>query len=254
MTQSILNHYWSARAAAYHSTHMESAQAATEKELWARAFTAALADLPPGAHVADMGCGTGFLSAILAEQGFAVTGIDASPGMLAHARGLGLPSATFTEGDATAPVLTEADGVTAVVSRWLLWTLPDPVRALRRWADIVRPSDSSALPGLIVVADGLWYPDGIDSSMEVDSTQGPDAFARTYDGELTAHLPLSQRVSLEDYREVFRAAGLVPEVTELPETRELDARFGLAAGHDSAVQFLISARVGGTRGASEEKR
>jgi len=33
----------------------------------------------------DLGCGTGVYSIALAKAGFAVTGVDAAPGMLAHA-------------------------------------------------------------------------------------------------------------------------------------------------------------------------
>jgi glycine/sarcosine N-methyltransferase len=40
----------------------------------------------PGAHVLDAGCGTGRYSVALAELGFKVTGIDASPEQVAEAR------------------------------------------------------------------------------------------------------------------------------------------------------------------------
>lgn len=40
----------------------------------------------PGARVLDAGCGTGRYSAALAERGFRVTGIDASPEQIAEAR------------------------------------------------------------------------------------------------------------------------------------------------------------------------
>lgn len=42
--------------------------------------------LAPGARVLDLGCGTGRHATLLAEQGFAVTGVDFSPGMLSVAR------------------------------------------------------------------------------------------------------------------------------------------------------------------------
>lgn len=38
-------------------------------------------------RVVDIGCGTGRLSGMLAARGLAVTGVDASPAMLAHAAG-----------------------------------------------------------------------------------------------------------------------------------------------------------------------
>lgn len=45
-----------------------------------------LIDAAPGARVVDVGCGTGALSAELAERGFRVLGIDASPDMVQAAR------------------------------------------------------------------------------------------------------------------------------------------------------------------------
>jgi len=42
--------------------------------------------VPAGARVLDVGCGTGSLALLLAREGFRVTGVDLSPGMLARAR------------------------------------------------------------------------------------------------------------------------------------------------------------------------
>lgn len=46
-------------------------------------FTPVLAALRPPARVLDLGCGAGRLANLLAARGFAVTGVDASPAMLA---------------------------------------------------------------------------------------------------------------------------------------------------------------------------
>ena len=54
-------------------------------------------DVPPG-KVLDAACGTGRHAEHLAAKGHDVTGIDASPEMLALARSK-VPSATFAEGD-----------------------------------------------------------------------------------------------------------------------------------------------------------
>lgn len=58
-----------------------------------------LAALPPKAHVLDIGCGTGHpIARHFIERGFAVTGVDAAPAMLAMCRD-SFPSATFIETD-----------------------------------------------------------------------------------------------------------------------------------------------------------
>lgn len=55
--------------------------------------------LPPGAHVLDVGCGSGWpWGAALIEHGFQVTGLDASPRLIAHAAET-LPKGEWIVGD-----------------------------------------------------------------------------------------------------------------------------------------------------------
>ncbi len=58
-----------------------------------------LADLPAGARVLDVACGTGHVSRLLAARGFQVTGIDGSEEMLAYAR-QNAPTGEFLAADA----------------------------------------------------------------------------------------------------------------------------------------------------------
>lgn len=108
--------------------------------------------LPPApARVADLGCGTGTLALLLAEDGYAVDGVDLSPEMVrrAVAKTQGEPAVTITEGDAFAPPLAAAT-YDVVLSRHVLWALPDPVEALRRWTALLRPE------GRLVLVEGSW--------------------------------------------------------------------------------------------------
>ncbi len=238
--QHALNGYWNGRAGAYHRTHVASARGRAEAQLWREIFARALQDVEPGATVYDMGCGSGFLTHILADLGFAAVGIDAAGAMVGRARktsarraGAGLPAARFVCADATiAHRLPLAPGA-AVVSKWVLWTLPDPVGALGAWA---------RLAPRVIAADALWYPDGITPAMRVDSTLGEDAFARTYG---TLRLPLAEGASLEDYARAFQAAGLDPQVTALDGPARLERQFGLAPGHAEVEHFLIAAAAAG---------
>lgn len=66
------------------------------------------AHLPPGAAVADLGCGAGWASAWLHEQGFAVTAFDPVPAMVAQAAARGV---TAVLGGADALPLAAFDGV-----------------------------------------------------------------------------------------------------------------------------------------------
>jgi SAM-dependent methyltransferase len=58
-----------------------------------------LDDHPPPARVLDLCCGTGGLDRVLHARGYAVTGVDGSPGMIAHAR-RNAPECEFIVADA----------------------------------------------------------------------------------------------------------------------------------------------------------
>ncbi|MEF2230477.1 MAG: methyltransferase domain-containing protein [Pseudodesulfovibrio sp.] len=143
---------WNGRhARAYHSYRLLSS-----RRRWAGLLARELADVPPGAEVLEVGSGTGFITEILAGAGFRVRGMDLSPDMLAIARA-NLEAAhlggrvRLAEGDAEA--LDAPDGgVAAVVSRWVLWTLPQPKRALAEMVRVLAPG------GRVVVIDGRALP------------------------------------------------------------------------------------------------
>ena len=106
----------------------------------------------PASRVADIGCGTGSLSILLAEAGHDVSGVDLSPLMVdaaaAKAAAVGA-AATFVVGDAQDPPLAIA-GFDLVLVRHVLWALPDPVAALRRWDALLRPG------GSMLLVEGSW--------------------------------------------------------------------------------------------------
>jgi SAM-dependent methyltransferase len=112
-----------------------------------------LAQLPPvPAAVADLGCGTGTLSILLARAGYDVRGLDTSPRMLDRARrkaeraGFDL---TFELADAADPPYAAAS-LDAVLVRHVLWALPDPDSAVGCWAGLLRPG------GVMLLIEGRW--------------------------------------------------------------------------------------------------
>lgn len=121
-----------------------------------RAWAALLLPLLPGRgmRVADLGCGTGTLSQLLAEEGdHVVSGIDLSPEMIRRAvekTALTTPSPSFTVADAADPPL-QTGSFDAVLSRHVLWAMPDPAAALRRWIDLLAPG------GLLILVEGRWH-------------------------------------------------------------------------------------------------
>ena len=108
--------------------------------------------LPPApAVVADIGCGTGSLSHVIAEAGYAVRALDLSPRMVDRAREkLAGHDTEIVEGDASYPPWPSGS-VDAVVARHVVWALPDPVAAMDRWLALLRPG------GRLVLVEGFWH-------------------------------------------------------------------------------------------------
>lgn len=107
---------------------------------------------PPPAHVADLGCGTGSLAVVLAGLGYQVSGVDFSPAMLQRARVKSAADAAtvqFVLGDAGRPPLAPAS-VDVVLTRHLLWDLPERSAAVSHWARLLRPG------GRFVLVEGRW--------------------------------------------------------------------------------------------------
>ncbi|MEW2613999.1 class I SAM-dependent methyltransferase [Streptomyces sp. NPDC047880] len=139
---------WDAEAASFDEEPDHGLQDPEVRRAWA----GRLRDWLPGrpGDVLDLGCGTGSLSLLASEQGHRVTGVDASPAMVALAREkLAGRDAVFLRGDAAAPPVGE-QRFDAVLVRHVLWALPCPGRALRHWYGLLRPG------GRLVLVEGVW--------------------------------------------------------------------------------------------------
>lgn len=107
-----------------------------------------------GLRVADLGCGTGTLSVLLADEGgHFVSGVDFSSEMIRRAREKAdrtIPMPVFTVADAARPPLPT--GVFDVVlSRHVLWAMPDPAEALENWIGLLGPA------GILILVEGRWH-------------------------------------------------------------------------------------------------
>ena len=91
--------------------------------------------LAPGAPVADIGCGTGILTRILAERGFDPVGVDPNGEMLAHARRAG--AGRYVMGSAEKTALATGAFDLAVSAQAFHWF--DLEAALVEFRRIVRP-------------------------------------------------------------------------------------------------------------------
>ncbi|TXJ71506.1 class I SAM-dependent methyltransferase [Streptomyces lavendulae] len=147
---------WDARAARFDDEPDHGLRDPAVRAAWAARLSSWLPRHP--AEVLDLGCGTGSLSLLAAEQGHRVTAVDLSPAMLERARAklAGHPAEVLC-GPAEAPPVGERR-FDVVLVRHVLWALPGQARALRHWRRLLRPG------GRFVLVEGVWgepHPVGI---------------------------------------------------------------------------------------------
>jgi SAM-dependent methyltransferase len=141
---------WDAEAASFDEAPDHGLADPETRSAWRGLLLDALPPAP--ARVADLGSGTGTLSLLLAEHGYLVDGVDISPEMvrLATEKAGGDTGVSFVAGDAAAPPL-DPGSYDVVLCRHVLWALPDPAAALRRWVDLLAPG------GRLLLVEGRWF-------------------------------------------------------------------------------------------------
>ncbi|KAA5830508.1 class I SAM-dependent methyltransferase [Saccharopolyspora hirsuta] len=186
--------YWNDRARSGYDQQPGQDRAAAR---WSARIAPLVADaVGAQARVLDSGCGTGFLARLLAAEGHRVTGQDVSAGMLAVAaeraeqQGLGVDWIT---GEAHTPPPGPFD---VVVSRNVLWTLPNPGKAVESWRSVLRPG------GLLLVTDAKW------GAAEIGDDATEQRFSASYAGA-EEFLPMASGLDFADCAELVREAGFV---------------------------------------------
>jgi ubiquinone/menaquinone biosynthesis C-methylase UbiE len=142
----------------------------------------------------DVGCGTGFLSLLLAKLGHRVTAIDVAGAMLAMARSKAAAhglTVDFRYADAEAPDLP-AGSFDLIVERHVLWTLPHPAAALDSWRQLLR------CDGRLVLIEGHW-----------EGMKPRDEYTEIYD-----HLPLFGGRPEHEIAELIGSRGFGTVTTE----------------------------------------
>ena len=160
---------WDAEAATFDDEPDHGLVDPTVRAAWRQVLLNVLPPQP--ARVLELGCGTGSISVLLAEMGHSVTGIDLSPRMIEQATAKAHRHAVAIDvrvGDAADPPVTGLFDV--VLTRHLLWALPDPPAAVARWSDLLAEN------GGLVLIEGRWHTGGGLASDEVTALVEQYAF------------------------------------------------------------------------------
>lgn len=243
--QANITGYRHTHAIAYDEHPMSRLHMGEAAEAWVDVWRHALPPAPT--DVLDVGTGTGQVALVLAELGHRVTGIDLAEGMMDLARAKSTTMANppvLQVGDAVAPPFPPV-GFDAVTSRYLLWTLREPQRALAAWRALLRPG------GVLAAVDGNWLADGFKAENDVldgsDGSEGSDGsddaeFRRQYDDRVVSSLPLALARDMEAALALVGDAGFVDvHMAPLLEIERLE-RSLLEDPCEVRIQFLISAR------------
>ncbi|UFZ02646.1 methyltransferase domain-containing protein [Bradyrhizobium ontarionense] len=143
--------YWSARAETFDNSPGHGIRSIGERDAWARLLRGHF-EGSDVSEVLELASGTGEMTAVLLSMGLAVTAIDLCEPMIAKAAAKHVKAhkrVSFHLGDAENTMMPD-QRFDAVVSRHLVWTLPDPDAAFADWLRVLRPG------GRVVIVDGDW--------------------------------------------------------------------------------------------------
>lgn len=208
---SSLRAFWDADVETYDRAVQHGVSGDEEAAAWGTALHRVAGATP--LRIADVGSGTGFLSIPLAAMGHNVTALDLSAKMLERlgkkADSIGI-RVTLQEGSAEELVGT----YDLVVTRHLLWTLPDPLSAIWRWR-------TCAPDGRLAVFESLWGAASRRARCQMAAKHllthvgllTPEHHGE-YERALAANLPMSAGYRPEDVLRLLGRAGWAPQRLE----------------------------------------
>lgn len=141
--------YWSARAETFDLSVGHEIFSERERRAWHRLIRKHLG-AGNGRRALDLACGTGVVSHLMHDLGYAVTGLDWSEAMLSKAGAKATQRGSdirFLLGDAER-TLEDKECYDVLVTRHLVWTLVEPPAAFAEWFSLLKPG------GRLLIVDG----------------------------------------------------------------------------------------------------
>lgn len=198
--------FWDADAAGYDKVSSHYPQTPAEWAAWRGALEPLLPPAP--SRVLDVGAGTGFLSLTAAGLGHTVTAVDLSGQMLARLTAKAAARRLAVTTVQASAEQVPGDGFDVVMSRHLLWTLPDPEGALRAWR-------AAAAGGRLLLVESVWG-EGQSAADRLSArgrrlvrrlAMAPSGHHAHYDESITGALPFAGGLAPERLVELVQAAG-----------------------------------------------
>jgi ubiquinone/menaquinone biosynthesis C-methylase UbiE len=212
-----IKEYWDSRSKSYDKSPRHSLLPEIWKDVLGNVFDGSRM------KILDVGCGTGFISLILAELGHDVVGLDISRGMLevaiekAKKRRLNVQ---FKLGDAENLPFKD-NSFDAVICRHLIWTLPNPKKAISEFARVSKHK--------VVIIDGKWMDKSLIARFRrsfgrllISLYERRNPFRNFhYRRDINESLPFYGGTKPETIVEMFKEIGLKPYITDLSWIRDL---------------------------------
>ena len=144
---------------------------------WEKLLTRLLAGAP-GNRVLDVGSGSGFLSILLGQMGYEVTGLDSSQWMVGESRGIGQyygleDRVKFLYGDAAHMELPD-EGFDIVISRYATFLFTEPEAAYGEWRRVLKPG------GILLNFDMNWMAPVLDPEVQARFAQDEQRVVEQY--------------------------------------------------------------------------
>ncbi|SMB89692.1 Ubiquinone/menaquinone biosynthesis C-methylase UbiE [Desulfonispora thiosulfatigenes DSM 11270] len=231
---------WDGYSLSYDEQYAHGIKSSGEKSAWSNLLKR---ELGSSKYILDVGTGTGFLAVLAANLGHTCLGIDLSEKMMevgkkkVKSEGLS-KKVSFEIGDAES-LSYEDNTFDVVMNRHLLWTLPDPEKALKEWKRVLKPG------GKIIIINGAWSTFGLGQKsisflgkMLIAIQEQKNPWSGDYEKDLKNKLPLYNNVEPLDIEKILKEIGFSDvsciDMNDVykEEVKALPLRYRLAYRHE----------------------
>ncbi|MFJ9778527.1 GrpB family protein [Amycolatopsis sp. NPDC101161] len=216
--EEILGRARAAQYDAFSDAYAEHAEKNVTNALYDRPAILDLAGDVSGRRVLDVGCAAGHLSALLAERGADVLGVDASAGMVSSAQRKFGEVARFEVADVTRPLPLEPGSIDVITASLVLHYLKDWGPALAEFRRVLKPGGALVFSVHHPGEDWHWFDK--DNYFEVELLEDefpPGQRVRFY------RRPLSW--TFQAVRDAGFAVDKLVEPMPVPEAAEADPKW-----------------------------